>query len=493
MAARWPALVLVPAAVVAMVAVDAGHDRPEDSSTPASLDALGYEPVTAPEDAISSTWFCAGGTADPAGGNADHVVVVANVGEAELEGTVTAFPDREDAEPATEPFTIEGGETLEFRLADLVGSAFAAGLVEVDGGGVVVEHRVEGPTGVDVAPCASQPSDEWYFAAGQTTRDALEVLVFFNPFPDPAVVDVTFRTEEDLREPEEFDGLLVPARSVVAREIGQVVTRRERVSTSVVARSGRVVVDRIMVRDGSEGVEALDVALGTPVPAEVWHSPDGVVSEDITEEFVVYNPGDTAAEVDLVVEPEAGEDGPPPTIEPFALTIPADGFQEVVLNEETRIGDAIDDAGVDVLRHGTRVVSLNGQPVVVERTIIGDPDTGRDGLDIAALAPLRSTGAVAAATPEGAEATLVVQNPAGEQAATVTVRDTTTDATEEVEVPPAGRVDVDLAEAGIDGPVVVESDLPVVVERRLLLDGGQTAQTILVPRFGTTVLPEPVS
>jgi hypothetical protein len=525
---RWPALVLIPAVIAAMVAIDDGYDRPSPAALDTPLAAQGLGPVAADEAAISSTWFCAGGTAEE-NGNADHVVRVVNVGPDPLRGTVTAIPSQPETitapapdpvesaaastttvPPTTQPPTtqaptttaparpdevvvpidVPSGESVEVRLADHIESSFAAGLVELDGGVAAVEHDVSGPDGADTAPCASQTSPTWYFAAGQTTVDAKEVLTFFNPFPDPAVVDVTFRTDEDLRSPEEFQGLIIPARSVLAREIGSFVTRRAHVSTSVVARSGQLVVDRIMVLDGSVDNQGLDVALGAATPAEVWYSPDGIVSESISERFVVYNPGETRAEVDLTLEPidESIE-----AIEPFQLTIPPQGFQELVVSDEARIGTAIDNAGADFLRHGTRIVSLNGVPVVVERTLVGEANTARTGYDISAATPLLTDRAVIAGAAADRPGIVSVQNRDGATMAVIRLVTPSGDEVYSIEVPPATTADIDLSEiTGGDDVLMLESSLPVAVERRRrLADGVEIAHTIAPPLAGAIVLPAP--
>jgi hypothetical protein len=472
-----------------------------------------------PEDAISSTWFCAGGTAD-ASGNADHLVRVVNAGADDLAGTITVIPSRPDAAAEPEPDPVEGddaatttvaptttapppvpdevvvpidvpaGDSTEVRLGDHIDTSFAAGLVELDGGAAAVEHELSGVNGSDVAPCASQASSTWYFAAGETTPDALEFLVFFNPFPDAAVVDVTFRTDEDVRTPEEFQGLVIPARSVLRREIGDFVTRRQHVSASVVARSGRLVVDRIMLFDGSQGRSGLDVALGAPEPAEVWYSPDGVVAESISERFIVYNPSATRAEVDLTLEPLDESVGP---IEPFQLTVPSEGFQELVVSGEERIGSAIDAADVSFLRHGTRIVSLNQVPVVVERTLVGEPDTARAGFDIAAATPLLTERAVLMPDGQGEGGVVAVQNRDGEAGAEVTLATASGEAVESIEVPAATTVDIDLAALSVgDEVLVIDSTVPVAVERRRRFeDGTQIGHTIAVPVAGFLTRPSP--
>jgi hypothetical protein len=276
----------------------------------------------------------------------------------------------------------------------------------------------------------------------------------------------------------------------VSRQIGDFVTRRQHVSASVVARSGRLVVDRIMVFDGSEGRTGLDVALGASEPAEVWYSPDGVVAESISERFVVYNPGDTRAEVDLTLEPLDESIGP---IEPFQLTIPPEGFQELVVSDEERIGAAIDAAGVPFLRHGTRIVSLNQVPVVVERTLVGEEGTARAGYDIAAATPLLTERAVLMPDAHGEGGVVAVQNRDGEAIAEVTVTTASGEVIESVEVPAATTVDIDLSELSVGGEVlVVESTVPVAVERRRRLDDGtETSHTIAVPVAGYLTRPSP--
>ena len=344
-------------------------------------------------------------------------------------------------------------DRVEVRLADEVDADYAAALVELAGGAVSVEQRVDGPHGADVSPCTTQAADSWYFADGRTTADAMETLAFFNPFPDPAVVDVTFRTEEDLRTPVEFEAYAVPAQSLVVEDIGTLVTRREHVSVSVEARSGRLVVSRLLDIDGSEGPRGLDIAAGAPRPATTWYFPDGIVAEGQRETYTVYNPGDTAAEVDLYIEPdEVDRFG---AIEPFGLTIPPEGFQEVAVQDEERIGTAIGAGGGEdpVLRHGARVVSVNDVPVVVERNLEGDDGTNRPGFDLMFGAPLLMEQAVLAAS--STDESVVIANPVGEHAGaghhplagrgTLGESPTATD----LEVPAAGRL---VAGHGDPGP-----------------------------------------
>lgn len=540
---RWPAVIILGALLAGAWIIDRDHERDTGEAVAAEtpLEARGFLPVSAPDDALTSTWYCAGGTA---GGDdrADTTIVVANATDRELRGSVTVFPaippqiqvdpeavdtttttstsvpdDTEEGEgdDTTAPSTTAAPSTtqaplteqtvevdlevpsfdrVELRLADEVDAPYAAALVELPGGAAAVEQRVEGPNGADVAPCTTQAADSWYFADGRTTADAVETLAFFNPFPDPAVVDVTFRTEEDLRTPIEFEAYAVPAQSLVVEDVGQLVTRREHVSVSVVGRTGRVVVNRLLDLDGSEGPRGLEVSPGTPLPATTWAFPDGVVAQGIAETFVVYNPTDTAAEVDLVIEPDDTEAFG--AIEPFGLTIPPEGFQEVAVQDEERIGAALEDAGESVLRHGARVVSVNDVPVVVERVLEGDDETDRPGFDLMFGAPLLMERAVLAASAPGQS--VVVANPSGSTPVRVTFRSLDggtlgeTPLATDLEVPAAGRLVVTLADLGLpdDSALLVEADGPVTIERRIVLgDPQDVSGAIAVPTAGSVSEP----
>ena len=538
---RWPAVVILVALLAGAWVVDRDHEREQSSSEDATtpLEAQGYLPVSAPEDALTSTWYCAGGTAS-ADGRADTTVIVANATDRELNGSATIFPSipsqiviQEDTaetpdttttteaattteattttegttpsttatapplteEPVAVDLTVPARDRVELRLADEVEAPYAAALVELPGGAISVEQRVDGPNGADVSPCTTQAADAWFFASGRTTADAVETLAFFNPFPDPAVVDVTFRTEEDLRTPIEFEAYAVPAQSLVVEDIGELVTRRDHVSVSIVARSGRLVVNRLLDLDGSEGSRGLDVSAGAPRPATTWYFPDGVVAEGVRETFVIYNPGDTAAEIDLVLEPdEVDRFG---AIEPFGLTIPPEGYQEVAVQDEERIGTALGAAeGESVLRHGARVVSVNEVPVVAERIIEGDDTTGRPGFDLMFGAPLLMSSAVIAAS--SPDQSIVVANPSGSTPVRVTFRSldggtlgespTATD----LEVPPAGRLVMTLDELGLgsDVALLVEADGPVSIERRMVIgEPSDSSGAIAVPLAGSVSEP----
>jgi hypothetical protein len=442
---------------------------------------------------------------------ADHSVSVFNPGDRSVGVAVTVYggvlassspttADAAQAPPMAAPppgargFVLPGRDRVELRLGDLVPAPLVAALVEASGGPVAVEHRVAGPHGVDVGPCASATAPVWHLASGATTRDAREVVVLFNPFPTDAIVDITFETDAGSREPVRFQGFPVAAGTVVGVDIGDDVAREAQVSATLRTRAGRVVAERLQEFDGSLGPEGLAMALGVPEASTAWAFPDGVVDDSRTERIVVYNPGNERAEVEVQVLPTSEEPGPAP--QPFRLSIRAGTFAAVDYGAEDRV--------VPGVEHATLVRSTNGVPIVADQLTThagkaagggdtaeeeggGDArDNGEGGGDDRVLGDLAAgPGAVVAATrwvfPSstwGQEVGLrfVVVNPDPERSVPVTLlaagngREDPVDGVRATAVAPGGRIAL---ETDVDWPSwVVEAEAPVVVERVLVGEGG---------------------
>jgi hypothetical protein len=396
--------------------------------------------------------------------------------------------------PGARGFVLPGHDRVELRLGDLVPAPLVAALVEASGGPVAVEHRVTGPHGVDVGPCASATAPVWHLASGATTRDAREVVVLFNPFPTDAIVDITFETDAGSREPVRFQGFPVAAGTVVGVDIGDDVAREAQVSATLRTRAGRVVAERLQEFDGSLGPEGLAVALGVPEAATAWAFADGAVDDSRTERIVVYNPGGERAEVEVRVLPTSDEPAPAP--QPFHLSVRGGTFAAVDYGAEDRV--------VPGVEHATLVRSTNGVPVVAERVTThagkaagagetaeeegggDDTDTGEGGGDDRVRGDLAAgPGAVVAATrwvfPSstwGKEAGLrfVVFNPDRERSVPVTLlaagngREDPVDGVRATGVAPGGLMAFD---TDVDWPSwVVEAEAPVVVERVLVGEAG---------------------
>ena len=506
---RLPVIVLLTAAIGAAV-WHASTEEDRGTAAAGAVDAAAADsasgmPAVAGAGALASTWYCAAGTGD-AGGMADHSVTVFNPGDKSVGVTVTVYggvlassspttaevaeaPAAAPPAPGARVFWLPGRGRVELRLGDLVPAPLVAALVEADGGPVAVEHRVTGPHGVDVGPCASASAPVWHLASGATTRDAREVLVLFNPFPTDAIVDITFDTDAGSREPVRFQGFPVAAGTVVGVDIGDDVARESQVSATLRTRAGRVVAERLQEFDGSLGPEGLAVALGVPEAATAWAFPDGAVDDSHTERIVVYNPGGERAEVEVRVLPTS--DGSEPAPQPFRLSIRAGTFAVVDYGAEDRV--------VPGVEHATVVRSTNGVPVVAERVTThagkpgapdGDTDdeeSDGDGEDSAGGDIAVGPGAVVAATrwafpssPQGQDAGVrfVVFNPDPERSVRVALLTAgewpgrprsmaPTDVERGARWPGRARDDRLTGSAW-----VVEAEAPVVVERMVMGEGG---------------------
>ncbi len=512
---RWPAVVLLVAAIGVMVVIDADRDPP------AAEGVLLERPVVATAGrpgALSSTWYCSAGTI-VADGFADHTLVLANAGarEARVELTVFAVlapqPIEIDLEAAedigsdaalTPPQAVDLGTTEvsltvgprdveRVRVAELegVGGEHAAVLVESDTGELVVEHIVSGPAGTGMTPCASSSADAWYFAGGTTRKGARQLITVFNPFPGDAVVDLTFTADAGVRAPQIYEGLVVPSGTVLPVEITGVVTLFEIVSSRLEVRTGRVVAERVMVLDGTEGPGGLSVAAGSAATSEVWVFPSSG-PPDAIDAIVIHNPSDDdEALVDVEVRLDVPEFNG--TVEPIGVTVRPGRTEVVVLTagaELVSAGRVVDASGriLDDVGYWAAVRSLNGVPVVADRLTVGESPTpvafsSSPGVPVAATRHLLSTG--------DGHGEVVVVNPAVDRIARLELR-LLTDGQEFVvtadeEVARQSRLVVDIAALGLppDAILVIDASDPVLVERRFALDEAGSATALAIPVAGT--------
>jgi hypothetical protein len=413
-----------------------------------------------------------------------------NPGDAAVTGTLTVYGGglagdaaAPDVEPVTQPLEVPPRGRVAVRLADVLEAQFASALVELDGGEVVVEHVVRGADDLDAAPCATSPSPTWHVAAGATTRDARERLVLFNPFPDDAVVDITFTTAEGVREPEDYQGFVVPARRVVGVDVGAAVQRHPQVSLTVAARSGRLVVDRLQTFDGSAGPEGLALTPAAPEPAALWYFPDGRKVEGRTDVLTVYNPTDQPAEVDVeVVLDPSSDPAVLPIVEPIALSIAPRRFAQVDLAAEERIPAEL---GFSLV-----VVNHSGRGVVAERQVRSADPEPRTGYAATLGSPVTSTRWLTAVGGTGEEESefIVVVNTSLDSIARVSVvspaptRMLVIDDLQDIEIQPGGRLRIDLGDhvSRETLPLIVTATQPVVVERITFPAVGGLGQSMAV-------------
>lgn len=525
---RWLPFLALIAIIAAAVVVTAQTSEPGQTSL--VIEAPSSElPVAAEPDALSTAWYCAGGTADGEGGAAELSVVIANVAERGTTAEVVVIGSNGERRrssvkvPASGRTRVVGSEMLT--------SAWIGMTVEVLGGRATVEREVSGSLGVDVSPCSSTASARWYIPSGSTVQGAGEQLVLFNPFPDATSVDITFATDAGRRAPEALQGLSIPGRALRVVPTDSLPADRPELATIVTARTGRLVVDRVQTYDGSgepvtgtgddpvatDAPTGLGVTAAIPATASRWLFPQGINSPGTRTQLAIYNPGGRSAEVDVVVtheDPERfGE------VVPIELTVRG-GDQQLV--------DLTDVAGIELgAGYTIDVRSLQGVPVAAEQLVFGaipvappvddapeeeppseEPPVGEEtppddepaaisGFAVMAGSPvaadrwfLASRGASSNRT-----ASVVVANP-GAKAVTVRVDQVVKGNRSPVEsatsrVPAGDRRVIDLREATINPALLVRASGPVVVSHSIVFDSGAGIAQALATPLPETVMELP--
>ncbi|MBW3536576.1 MAG: hypothetical protein KY395_02230 [Actinobacteria bacterium] len=485
---RTPVIVAVVGVLVAVLATD----RLLVAEDPMRGGERGPAVAAPSGGSASTTWYCPGGsTSDDA--DAELTVVIANTNAEPIEGlaTVLAFSPGAPTPPSAvqERFALDGHTRLVLNPKELVESPHVAVTVEVDGGGVVVEQGIASSLGFDLGPCAIAGSGRWYFADGATTRSSSMLLHLFNPFPAPAIVDMAFASTEGRAVPADLQGVVVPPRALVAVNVGDHVRREAAVSASVVARSGRLVVGKI-VRRNEPGQRGIVAGLGAAATARTWRFPEGVAGGGVVERYHLYNPGGEEALVDLEMVLDDG------IFEPMQIPVPAHGRTTLTVNAE-------EEAGVQVpegIGHSALFRSLNDVGVVIERGLEGSGRRAGLASTLGAVEPAQRWGLAAGVATSAVEEWIVVQN-ASDAPNQVTVTAVGAGSAQVLDtlggltVPPLGRrgfkLNDILASAGsgepgaevLEAALVVEGDRPIVVERAMYRVGRAGMSTTLAIPF----------
>lgn len=429
---RWPPIILVLAMVAGLLLFD---QRATESAGAVAQPAIeGVGPAAVGPGVSGSTWYCAAGFATPDGTN-DHFVIVTNPTDETVRGTLTLFPALVDTEGTSlprslpaQPLEIAPMSQSTIQLGPLVasldaelgtsGGALIAAMVEFEGGGLFVDHSVAAFQGRDSGPCATSAAQNWWFASGTTTADVAYQLYLLNPFPDDAVVDISFVTDAGSRSRSAFAGRLIPAQSLTVLQISPEVQVNTQAAAQITARRGRVIAERIQIFENPEGPGGLSLSLGSNRLSEQWFFPAGRSVPGTGESYVIYNPGDVAAEVEFELKPDSADrvgDVAP-------LPVPVGSRERWIVSVTGHLTHPVDalttiDATVPegAEQFFVSIRSFNGVPVVAERVLTRPLERGgvtaSVGIDLASTNQMVTIPALI----DGAEAaTLAVLNPAGD-------------------------------------------------------------------------------
>lgn len=430
-----------------------------------------YVPAVAAPTGSVSTWFCPGGGAAVA----EQAIGLENGSDGPRTATVSVLSGGAGSQPpAALEVDIEArGRVLLQPSREVPGAQWVGAMVEVEGGGVVVEQILTAEGGVGRSPCATRTADSWVVPNG-ATRLAVEgerfVVMLLNPFPDVAVADIELVADVGR---DSIEGLVVPAQRVVALDVTNEVTVASTVAAFVDVVSGRVAVSWIQIADGPDAGRGVRTAPAVGAAAELWHLPVAAVGEARRDVVAVSNPSaDDVAEVDVEIVPEA----PVPGVNPIEITVRPGRTALVDLSQQGRL----DGLG----RFSVVVRSLTGVPVAASITSLVSPFAGSAGSSDPVPGSAATIGADAAARrwlvpaevadlrgdggPGADSSGLVIVNPSAKGIVEVDLR-VGGRTVRSVEVAPGRSRRLPLASLGSDRFVVeVESSAPVVVGRELV-------------------------
>jgi hypothetical protein len=120
------------------------------------------------------------------------------------------------------------------------------------------------------------------------------------------------------------------------------------------------------------------VTLGVPRPADTWIFPFGAKDDGLHESYVLYNPSDDEATVEVavtLVEPELNGE-----VDPFSVTVNPRSWTTLDLDLEDRIPTRV--------AHASVVTARNEVPIVVERVVHSNDPLETSDVAISPGAPL---------------------------------------------------------------------------------------------------------
>lgn len=374
---RLPAVVVV---VAALVAVIVGTREPRDIATPTfSVSANGWMPAAPPSGGLTETWFCPGVPATGVDGVGGEIVIANRTG-AQMIGTILLINTTTAVQRLA--LDVDGWASATVDLDDLMPDRIVGAVIEIEGGGAIVEQRSLNPAGDSVAACANATSDTWYLADGFTVDGSLDEIVLTNPFEQTVVVNLEFATRDGSRRPASYRGLTVPPRSVRVIDLGAPGAGAQSepiLAVGVEATRGRLVVGRSQTFLGG-GRAGSQVTLAQPALREQWWFADGAKGDGVTERFSIYNPTDDQVEVDVIF---IGIETPV-VIDP--LVVPA---REAITFEPDSVDDLPDGP------HAVVLATSTNEPAIVVEQAITRTDGETTATAVVAGAPPRQDGYLA--------------------------------------------------------------------------------------------------
>ena len=367
---RWLPRLLIPLALAAALVIDARDDRTAPTIAVEGPQAQAQVAVP-PPDALTSSWFCPlVGLRGPVQGFGEVTteVLLTNM-TAEVASVSVEFRGRTTGRQYVMA-DVAPHSTGVVSTSDYVRDEITGALVEASSGGLAVTRRFVSPLGIDEARCSSVLAPDWYVPVGDTQTDALAVLAIMNPLPRDAIVDVTFASEAEFGPfvAPALTGVVVPAWSTVAVDIGEHARRRDVVAASVQARAGRIAVDSLVAYDGSVGRRGLAAELASVAVGPRWLVPVAGIDDGTYLSVRIFNPSDDVAEVAASI---VSDD---PLSDRLAFAVASHDVVQLQVTPPSELAPGLETLlAAPGLPFGVSVVSQNDVPIVVwAETLVGN-------------------------------------------------------------------------------------------------------------------------
>lgn len=313
--------------------------------------------------------------------------------------------------------------------------------------------------GVTAALCSTTASDEWFFPAGSSANGFDQRLVLYNPFPDEAVVRVTFFTEGGELNKASLADVPVPSRDTTAIAINEFILQRRSLGIRIEAVRGRVTAWKTVSANTENRPRGVTSTLGATSTAPVWYFPSGAVGEGNEERISILNPTGREAVVSISVISDEEALQPPDLME---IAVPR--ASEIDVKVGAAVGKLTGPVSV-VVR------SLNDVGVVAERSVFyGAGEFTGYASEIGITAPALDWWLGAPGTALETDAVIVFnpgQDPAEIDISLSGIGSATLGAPPSMTVGPGQRLRIPLQELTGGGAAVahLEASVPVVAER----------------------------
>jgi hypothetical protein len=218
----------------------------------------------------------------------------------------------------------------------------------------------QGPVpGIAASSCIENTGRRWYFAQGSSDLGANQHLIFYNPFPDEAVVKVSFITKNGIVLKSGLKQVAVSSGQVATVKVNDFILQKPVVGAEVNAIRGRIAAWKVVFSSSPDQPPGVTLTRGASETSERWYLPSGTIGKGYTESISLLNPGDEEALVTISLITDDGPVQPPDLVE---IKVRRQSAIKVDLTADSLEKDGAQDVSV-------LVRSENEVGIVAERTV----------------------------------------------------------------------------------------------------------------------------